>query len=406
MRIAIVNWSNRRIGGTGSYLSAVLPYLHRAGHLVALWHEVETPSDYDEIPLPAEAPSWSVNTLGLETALASLRAWNPSLLYAHGLLDPAIERRVLEIAPAVFFAHNYYGTCISGEKTFKAPVVTPCGQKFGLGCLARYYPRRCGGWSPITMLRLYRQQKDRLDLLPRYRAIVTHSTHMQREYISHGLAASRVFNVRYGSNPDSTSAPAADVDSQSDRPLRLLFLGRMDPLKGGSELLLALPRVADRLHRRLHLTFAGDGPRRERWEALADRIREDDPRLQIDFLGWVGRHAVDSLCTQSDLLVLPSLWPEPFALVGLEAARHRLPVAAFDVGGVSDWLSHGKNGFLAPGNPPTVAGLIDAIVACLEDPERLARLREGAGRLSAEFAFDSHVELLLRAFSDALRPAA
>jgi hypothetical protein len=197
MRIAILNWSNRRIGGTGTYLSAVLPYLQRAGHDVALWHEVDTPVDYDLIPLPKGAPSWSVGALGLEPAIASLDEWKPSLLYAHGLLDPVVESRVLDIAPAVFFAHNYYGTCVSGTKTFKSPVVTPCGRQFGWRCLANYYPRRCGGWSPITMVRQYRQQRDRLALLPRYRAIVTHSTHMQKEYINHGLHASRVFNVRY-----------------------------------------------------------------------------------------------------------------------------------------------------------------------------------------------------------------
>ena len=401
MRIAIVNWSNRRIGGTGTYLSAVLPYLQRAGHDVALWHEVETPSDYDEIPLPANAPRWSVNALGLETALASLRDWNPSLLYAHGLLEPATERRVLDVAPAVFFAHNYYGTCISGTKTFKSPVVAPCRQRFGWRCLAHYYPNRCGGWSPITMVRQYRQQRQRLDLLSRYRAIVTHSTHMQNEYVNHGLTAERVFNVRYGPDPHPLGQPPADGDVQGDRPWRLLFVGRMDQLKGGRELLQALPSVARRLDRDLELTFAGDGELRPSWEAIASQLRRDEPRIQIRFAGWVGRSAVDSLCAQSDLLVLPSLWPEPLALVGLEAARHHLPVAAFAVGGISDWLTNGENGFLAPGDPPTVEGLADAIVACLENPDTLARLREGAGRLSADFAFDRHIELLLRAFGEA-----
>ena len=400
MRIAILNWSNRRIGGTGTYLSAVLPYLQRAGHEVALWHEVDTPSNYELIPLPAAAPCWSVSALGADAALASLHEWQPNLLYAHGLLDPSIERRVLDVAPAVFFAHNYYGTCISGTKTLKSPVVTPCGRRFGWQCLAHYYPNRCGGWSPVTMLRQYRQQRDRLDLLSRYRAIVTHSTHMQHEYINHGLNAARVFNVRYGPDPDS-AGDAIEREPQEDRPWRLLFVGRMDALKGGRELLLALPSVARRLDRDVHLTFAGDGELKENWETLAARLRRDEPRLRIDFTGWIGRAAVDGLCAQSDLLVLPSLWPEPLALVGLEAARHRLPVAAFDVGGIADWLTPGKNGFLAPGHPPTVDGLVDAIVACLENPQTLARLREGAGRLSADYAFDRHVELLLRAFDDA-----
>lgn len=398
MRIALLNWSNRRIGGTGTYLGAVLPSLQQAGHDVALWHEVDTPTDCELIPVPASAPVWSVAELGQDGALAALREWRPTLLYAHGLLDPAIERRALDIAPAVFFAHNYYGTCISGTKTFTVPVVTPCGRQFGWQCLARYYPRRCGGWSPVTMIREYRRQRDRLDLLPRYGAIVTHSAHMQNEYVRHGLNASRVFNVRYGPDPCSNDTPAQEPDS--DRPRQLLFVGRMDRLKGGRELLLALPAVSRRLDRDIHLTLAGDGDRRRDWETLANQICRSERRLRVTFSGRVGRAAVDALCAQSDLLVLPSLWPEPLALVGLEAARHRLPVAAFDVGGISDWLTSGENGFLAPGNPPTVDGLVEAIVACLENEATLARLREGAGRLSAEFAFETHVRLLLRAFED------
>ena len=407
MRIAILNWSSRRIGGTGTYLSAVMPYLQRAGHDVALWHEVNTPLEYDLIPLPAAAPSWSVADLGLEPALASLASWCPHLLYSHGMLDPDIERRTLDIAPAVFFAHNYYGTCISGAKTFKNPVITPCDRRFGWQCLAQYYPRRCGGWNPVTMVRLYRQQRDRLDLLSRYRAIVTHSEHMQNEYVNHGLAASRVFNVKYGSDleraDESHGSAAMRVDDES-RPWRLLFVGRMDQLKGGRELLQSLPHVVERLGRPLHLTFAGDGPQRASWTALAADLCHD-ARLQVQFTGWVGRAEIDALFASSDLLVLPSLWPEPLALVGLEAARHRLPVAAFNVGGIRDWLTPARNGHLAPGDPPTVDGLTTAIVACLKDPDTHTRLREGAGRLSADFSFDTHVELLLQAFNDAARAA-
>jgi glycosyltransferase involved in cell wall biosynthesis len=401
MRIAILNWSNRRIGGTGTYLSAVMPYLQRAGHDVALWHEVNTPADYDMIPLPPAAPVWSMADLGLDAALAGLSEWRPHLLYSHGMLDPQVERRTLDIAPAVFFAHNYYGTCISGAKTFKNPVVTPCDRRFGWQCLAQYYPRRCGGWNPVTMVRLFRQQRDRLELLSRYGAIVTHSEHMQNEYVNHGLTASRVFNVKYGSDiereaPRVLAQPTPVDDS---KPWRLLFVGRMDELKGGRELLQSLPRVVETLGRPLHLRFAGDGPQRAAWESLASQLHHD-ARLRVDFTGWVGRSEIDALFADSDLLVLPSLWPEPLALVGLEAARHRLPVAAFDVGGIGEWLTPGRNGHLAPGNPPTVQGLSAAIVDCLRDPRTHARLREGAGHLSADFSFDRHVDLLLRAFND------
>lgn len=405
MRIAILNWSNRRIGGTGTYLSTLMPHLQRAGHEIALWHEVDTPADYELIPTPAGTPAWSVANLGLEAALAKLSEWHPQLLYAHGLLDPHVERRTLDIAPAVFFAHNYYGTCISGAKTFKRPVIQPCDRRFGWRCLAQYYPRRCGGLNPVTMMRLFRQQRDRLELLSRYRAIVTHSEHMQNEYINHGLTASRVFNVKYGSDFEPPGEPCGSMAAMVDdsAPWRLLFVGRMEQLKGGRELLESLPHVVETLGRPVDLTLAGDGPERASWQRAASALRSD--RIQVNFTGWVGRSDIDALFARSDLLVLPSLWPEPLALVGLEAGRHRLPVAAFAVGGIVDWLVPGRNGYLAPGDPPTVQGLTAAIVACLRDRPTHARLRDGAGGLSAEFSFDAHVELLLHAFDEAVHVA-
>jgi glycosyltransferase involved in cell wall biosynthesis len=254
------------------------------------------------------------------------------------------------------------------------------------------------------MVRLFRQQRDRLELLSRYGAIVTHSSHMQSEYINHGLTASRVFNVKYASDlgtPDACT-PEGAANDESTRPWRLLFVGRMDQLKGGRELLASLPHVVHALNRPVHLTLAGDGPERGSWTALAEETVRD-PRMQIHFTGWVGRSQIDALFAESDLLVLPSLWPEPLALVGLEAARHRLPVAAFDVGGIGEWLTSGRNGYLAPGNPPTVEGLTAAIVACLCDSRTHARLRNGASRLSADFSFDLHVDLLLKAFHDVAR---
>ena len=109
-----------------------------------------------------------------------------------GCIDPEIEARTLQIAPAVFHAHAYYGTCISGAKTFKSPTTMPCSRRFGWPCLVNYYPRRCGGWSPITMVREFRRQAERLQLLSQYKALVTYSAHMQREFARHGIHATCV----------------------------------------------------------------------------------------------------------------------------------------------------------------------------------------------------------------------
>jgi glycosyltransferase involved in cell wall biosynthesis len=427
MRIAVINWSSRRAGGVETYLGGIIPELLRAGHEVGFWHEVDLPLDREPITIPEGVPVWSAAKLGAGQALSELRRWRPDLIYAHGMLDPELEAATIEVAPSVFFAHSYYGTCISGAKTFKHPVVRPCSRRFGWQCLLQYYPRRCGGWSPLTMLKEYSRQSARLELLHGYKAIVTHSAHIKAELIQHGLAANSAYRFPYyvhGSDEELVRALAEDegcaTGAAKSLPVsgreetdgrgagrestrRLLFLGRMDLLKGGGVLLDALPRVLSSLRVPLHVTFAGDGPARHAWERQSARLQERESALRVEFTGWVDGVRIDELLGDCDLLVLPSLWPEPFGLVGPEAGLRGVPVAAFGVGGIPDWLVDGGNGRIAHGDPPTAEGLADAIVGCLRDPSTHAAMRREAARLAQRFNMRNHLAALLDVFDGVLQ---
>lgn len=403
MRIAVVHWGRRELGGAEAYIGRLLPELRRLGHDVALWSELDEPSDREPMPLPEGTPEWCAQHLGREPALAALRAWRPDLLYVQIVTDPDVEAAVLEVAPAVLFAHGYFGTCISGNKMHQSPVPTPCARRFGPQCLVLYYPRRCGGLSPLTMLRDYRRNAGRRDLLPRYRAIVTNSGHMRQEYVRQGCDPQRVHDIPLPVPAFPGAIPERGVP-RGDDPWRLLFTGRISHLKGGSMLLESLPRVVEALDRRLHVTFAGDGPDREEWEHLARVAQSRAPgRLSMDFVGWKSAEELEHFWRSADLLVVPSIWPEPFGLVGPEAGLRGVPAAAFAVGGISDWLVDGVNGYLAPGDPPTPAGLTEAIVRCLRDPDVYASLREGAVQMARRFDTDAHLGPLTQVLEAAAR---
>ncbi len=415
MRIAIATWSRRKVGGVETYLSSIIPGLENAGCDLAFLSELDQPANRERITLPAGVPAWCVSELGAECALTALREWHPDVIYSHGLLDPDLEDRLLAISPAVFFAHGYYGTCISGAKTFKFPVIAPCNRQFGWQCLMHFYPHRCGGWSPLTMVREYRRQSKRLRVLPRYKAIVTFSGHMACEYIKHGFSAGRIHvlspiqngHASNGSHQIAATGPGSmqreilpvhksSLTDSRGRPFwRLLFLGRMDRLKGGRIFLDALPQVAASLDRPLRVTFAGDGPDRNAWERLAARAKFQNHGLEIEFVGWLEGQQRDALLAGSDLLVIPSQWPEPSGRVGLEAGARGIPSVAFALGGIPEWLSDGVNGFLAPGNPPTAAGLSEAIVRALHDPQTHASLRQGALERARELSLRGHLMQLL-----------
>jgi glycosyltransferase involved in cell wall biosynthesis len=404
MRIAIANWSVRRAGGAETYLALVIPALLSAGHEVAFLCELDKPADRQRINLPDGAPLWCASEIGADTALARLREWKPGVVYAHRFEDPAMERGAIAAAASVFFAHDYYGTCISGDKTVSFPRRRPCSRKFGARCFMHYYPRRCGGLNPLSMWNMFRLQSERLASMRRYDRIVTASEHMRREYLRHGLPPDAVQTLMYPIDSSGTWSNGGENGVRADCPpseWRLVFAGRMTKLKGGTVLLDALPRVSAALDARVALTFIGDGPARPEWEAHARRLVARDRNLRVEFSGWLAGAEFASVARQAHLHVMPSVWPEPFGRSGLELGAMGVPSAAFAVGGISDWLRDGVNGFLAPGDTPGGGALADAIVRCLNDGATYARLRAGALESARRFRVERHIEDLVRVFGEA-----
>jgi glycosyltransferase involved in cell wall biosynthesis len=410
MRIAFINWSARKFSGAEVYLDLVIPALARLGHQVALFCEYDQPADRRRIATPDCSPLWLVESDGAERALAEMQAWKPELLFSQGLTRPELELRTLAMAPALLLSHNYQGTCISGDKAFKLPTPRPCDRRFGWQCLLQFYPRRCGGLSPVTMSRLYRLNVTRQDVLRRYRMIMTISEHMRQEYLRHGFApdAVRVVSSPIWSDEGESNGVGHGVSDGFDRRVprtfddewRLLLAGRMVELKGGAVALAALPAVAHILDRRVRLIFAGDGPQRAAWEKAARRIERDNPRVAVEFNDWLDGPRFRALAATTHLVVMPSLWPEPFGLIGPEAGLSGVPSAAFAVGGIPEWLHDGVNGYLAPADPPTATGLAAAIVRCLRDPDEYAKLCSGALASARVFSVKEHIRRLTEIFSE------
>lgn len=389
MRIALINWTNRHVGGAETYLARLIPQLLQAGHLLFFWHEGIEPSDRDVIAGSATLPASCVQQMGADAALRTLREWRPDVLYMHGVTKPELERRLLVIAPAVLLAHNYYGTCVSGGKAYQNPSSRPCSRRFGLSCLALYYPRRCGGLSPVTMMRDYQRQSQRRTLLSQYESIVTLSGHMRDEYIRHGVAPDSVHCLPSLQESDEAQIVATkSLPASGDVACRLAFIGRMDHLKGCSVLLAALPIVSAALGR-VVLTIAGDGAEMTECVRVADRLRKDS-NIDVAFLGWVGKSVRRDLLATTHVLVMPSLWPEPHGLVGLEALLQGVPVTAFAVGGIPEWLEDGVTGTLAPADPPTASGLAAAIIRCVSTPA-IRRTLESLGQRPPSSSIADHV---------------
>lgn len=323
------------------------------------------------------------------------------MLFVQTLRSPLHERALLAVAPAVLMAQDYSRTCISGAKTTSLPVIRPCERRFGPPCLLHFYPRRCGGLSPVTMVRDYWRQSTRLPLLSHYDAVATLSEHMRREFLRHGLPGHQV-HVLPAVDPmtgvgEETVPQLRILDQTPDEASvsRLAYLGRIDVLKGCHMLLRALGTVARKLPGRIVLTVAGDGPDLSRCREAARELTAQTEKVEVHFVGWVSPERCRMLLGESDLLVVPSLWPEPFGLVGVEALQRGVPVVAFAVGGIPEWLEDGSTGILAPGNPPTAIGLSEAIVRCMTSTHIRRTVRARAICHKADLSVERHLGALM-----------
>lgn len=131
-------------------------------------------------------------------------------------------------------------------------------------------------------------------------------------------------------------------------PIRFGYLGRIDPVKGVETLLKAF-RVFDPQEGTLQLAGTGDS-------SYVDFLRRRYDAPNIAFLGFL---SPDDFFKQIDILIVPSLWQEPFGLVVVEAFSHGIPVIGSNRGGITELIDDGKTGFLfEPTEPDALARIV------------------------------------------------
>lgn len=161
---------------------------------------------------------------------------------------------------------------------------------------------------------------------------------------------------------------------------RVMFVGRLDAVKGVPLLLEAVARVRA-AHPEVRLSIVGDGPHRAALEAQARDLGLDPDAV---FLGYRPQDEVAALLEEADMLVLPS-FAEGVPVVLMEAMASRIPVIASQVAGVGELVEDGRSGFIIPpGDVDTLTARLDRLLA---DPDLCRRLG-AAGRAQVEAEFD------------------
>jgi D-inositol-3-phosphate glycosyltransferase len=224
----------------------------------------------------------------------------------------------------------------------------------------------------------------------------------------------------YGTDPDRIRVIPPGVDLELFHPIppaqakericlstacrTILYVGRIEPLKGIDTLLWAISLVA---RRRPELTcgmcvpiIGGDPCRVEdndemvRLQALREELGIADV---VTFLGAQDQDALQSYYAAAELVVMPSDY-ESFGMVALEAMACGAPVVASDVGGLSYLVRHGRTGYRVPARDP--GALADKIIRLLTDEGLRRRMGQRASCWAEAYAWPLIADQIEEAFAE------
>lgn len=186
---------------------------------------------------------------------------------------------------------------------------------------------------------------------------------------------------RYGASPDSISVIPCGVDLELFQPIEreiarhklgvedakmILFVGRIEPLKGVERLISAIPSLWDTERVKLMIVGGDEYSRQE-----INRLRRMSFDLGIEdsvtFSGMVDQKQLPCYYSAADVCVVPSYY-ESFGLVALESLACGTPVVATDVGHLKNLVKHGETGYIVASNTPQ--HLADGLSMFLSRPAR------------------------------------
>jgi D-inositol-3-phosphate glycosyltransferase len=231
-----------------------------------------------------------------------------------------------------------------------------------------------GGIEPAARIEVERRVAREADV------VVCASEHEKRALVEiYGAPAERIAVVPCGVDlgrfrPLDKEMARKSLGLNGER--MILFVGRMEPLKGLDILLGAAARLDDEPAFQV-LVVGGDGNATGEVSRLKGLSADLGIADRVSFTGPVGHDRLPLYYSAADVCVVPSYY-ESFCLVALEAMACGTPVVASRVGGLSVTVRDGETGYLVPYHSPQP--FAERVATLLADEE----LRRSFGRTATE----------------------
>jgi len=399
VRILNVGSSPSVEGGSDRYTHALAALLERRGHQVltltprrgplASDDEIAGPPPVEtENPGPGDAVRFVYSVPASESVERALSEFRPDVVHLqvyYGQMTASILAPLRRASvPVVQTLHDYKLACPVRTFISRDHVCEAClGRRFW-----HALPRLCNRGSlartSLSVLEAYvsRWLGD-AETVDRFIAV---SEFVRRKMIEHGVTG-----------PERITTVHNFVETGPEPPARgpgehVLFVGRLSPIKGVSTLLEAAATLAP-----TPFVIAGDGPSRPSLE----REARERGITNVRFVGFVRGTELDELVAGSVCTVLPSIGYETFGLAIVESFAAGRPAVASRVGGMTEVVTDGVDGFLVPPGDPEA--LHARLAWLLERPDEAVAMGV-AGRRKVEHAFgpERHYERVMDVYRSVL----
>lgn len=178
----------------------------------------------------------------------------------------------------------------------------------------------------------------------------------------------------------------------------LVFIGRLDEVKGVQILLEAFAEVVKKLPN-TSLSIVGGGSLEKQ---LKRRVEELNISVSVQFFGHLSSLQVVEQYQKTTLVIVPSLYPDNFPTVCIEAMAVGRPVIASKVGGIPELVLDNNTGILvSPNNPQELA---EKIIETFGDQENIKRMSDaGVLRARQEFSAEKYITETEKAYLSILK---
>jgi D-inositol-3-phosphate glycosyltransferase len=187
----------------------------------------------------------------------------------------------------------------------------------------------------------------------------------------------------------------------------ILFVGRIEPLKGVDTLIQAMCCVQlKEINRPVHLAIIGGDPAAspEQMTAEMARLQKLCEVLGLDqsvvFLGKRDQDKLPYYYSAAEVLVMPSHY-ESFGMVALEAMACGTPVIASEVGGLAYLVRDGETGFTIPAEEPDL--LCEKLSWLLNDHELHAKMSRRAVEYAQDYAWEKIAKQIVEVYQELIK---